>query len=123
MEPFDERQLTEQELSSMLREWQAPRPPGAMRARVLAEAARPWWQRLWTVSIRIPLPVAAVLAVLFALALWRWVMPVPARVVIHTERVEVPVTVYKDRPAPTIYGLHPVAELRPRIIRSGHARN
>jgi hypothetical protein len=125
MEPFDEdeltghaltgHELTDRELSSMLREWQAPRPPAAMRARVLAEAARPWWQRLWTISIRVPLPVAAALAVLFALAMWRWAVPVPARVVIQT--------VYKDRPAPTIYGLQPVAELQPRIVRSGHAKN
>jgi hypothetical protein len=128
MEPFDDREstghdLTDRELSGMLREWQAPRPPGAMRARALAGAGRPWWQRLWTASIRVPLPVAALLAVLFALAMWRWVIPVPARVLIQTERVEVPVAADKPRPAPTIYGLQPVAELRPRIIRSGHARN
>ncbi len=128
MEPFDEHELTDQELSGMLREWQAPRPAAAMRARVFPERvfpepSRPWWQRLWTASIRVPLPVAMVLAVLFAVAVWRWVIPVPGRVVIHADRVEVPVTVYKDGPAPTIYGLQPVAELRPRIIRGGHAKN
>ena len=65
-------------------------------------------------------------------------MPRVPQVVVKTERVEVPVIqdrvitkyVYKKAPAAQkavrgfdIDGLKPVAELRPRIIRSGDAKN
>jgi hypothetical protein len=70
---------------------------------------------------------------LTALAIWKWPAP---RVVVQTQRVEVPVatekvvTVYQDRivrvpPAtgPRSPKLHPVADLHPRIMRSPDLEN
>jgi hypothetical protein len=65
---------------------------------------------------------------------WRGAMPRVPQVIVKTERVEVPVVqervitkyVYKKEKAAIsfdIQGLKPVAELRPRIIRSADAKN
>jgi hypothetical protein len=54
--------------------WQTPAVPGRLDARVLdsfrkATDRRPWWARLFTVSVSVPLPVAvAALALLIASA-------------------------------------------------------
>lgn len=125
MEPLDDRELDE-----LLPEWKAPPAPPRLRSAIFPDPA-PWWRRLWTLSIRVPAPVACGLAVLLALGAWRWVQPPPERVVIRTERVETPVVkiVYRDRvvraPAPDIdiHALQPVAELRARVIRSRNAHN
>ncbi len=145
MEPFEGQDLSDHELDRMLREWRTPRPPARLRAEVFGEKPAPWWKR----SVRIPLPVAACLVLAIGIAGWRLAStrPAPAvaepRVVVRTERVEVPVVttrtvtkvVYRDRqaaskPAPilqlhalTFEELQPVAALRPRIIRSEHVQN
>jgi len=69
--------------------------------------------------------------VLIAVMATRWARPVPPKVVVRTERVEVPViqervltrTVYRERPPVMVLVWHPVRELRPRIIRSGNDQN
>ncbi len=147
MEPFEGQDLSDHELDRMLREWRTPRPPARLRAEVFGEKPAPWWKR----SVRIPLPVAACLVLVIGIAGWRLAStrPAPAvaesRVVVRTERVEVPMVttktvtkvVYRDRPAPlepkptpilelhalTFEELQPVAALRPRIIRSEHVQN
>jgi hypothetical protein len=127
MDPFEDGQLADPELDALLAEWHAPQAPASLRSAVF----RPWWSRMWTASIRIPLPAACCLAALLAAALWHWSRPVPVRVIVRTERVEVPVVkeqvvtrlVYRDRPVPLdIHELQPVAVLRPVIIRSGYDR-
>jgi len=134
MEPFREDELSEQELDALLPEWKAPPAPAHLRASVFPSASRPWWRNLWSLSIRVPLPVAAMVAIVVALASWRGTFIVAPRVTVRTERVEVPVfkdrvvtrTVYRDRivQAPrapqgrNAHELQPVAELRPIIIRS-----
>ena len=128
MEPLDDR-----ELDAVLREWNVPGAPAGLRAAVFGPAA-PWWRRFWTLSIRVPLPVACALMLLLAgtvFAVWRRPAPVPLKpappqVIVETKTVEVPVVkervVYRDRPrASTAW--KPVAELRPRIIRSGQHEN
>ena len=129
MEPNDDRQL-----SRLLREWQVPPPSPSLEERVLG-AHRTWWRLLLSGHIRVPVPIAAsCLIALIAAGAWRWAKPVPPRVLVKTERVEVPVVrervvtkfVYRNGPAPvhtpehglTFHELKPVAELRPRIIRS-----
>jgi hypothetical protein len=52
------------ELTALLREWEAPPPNAAGRARLLADfracvAPAPLWRRALTAQIRVPLPVAA----------------------------------------------------------------
>jgi len=134
MEPFEEGELSEQELDALLPEWKAPPAPVHLRAAVFPNVSRPWWRKMWSFSVRVPAPVAAVAALLVALAAWRGFLTQPREIVL-TERVEVPVfkdrvvpkVVYRDRivhaaPAPQgpdAHKLRPVAELRPIIIRSG----
>ena len=106
---FENDELTDAELDRLLAQWQAPRAPEGMR-RALFGAARPWYVRVWTVSIRVPLPAA--LALLLALGFFvvemRRAAPAPAAI----------------QNAPLGFKeLHPVAELKPRIIRGTHADN
>lgn len=135
MEPFKEDELSDQELDALLPEWTAPPAPTHLRASVFPSGSRRWWRNLWSLSIRVPVPVAAMVAIVAAVAVWRGPFTVAPRVIVKTERVEVPVfkdrvvsrTVYRDRivhasPAPqgrNAHELQPVAELRPVIIRSG----
>lgn len=139
MRPFEDDELSDQELDALLPEWSIPPAPARLRAAVFPDRSRPWWRRLWTASVRVPAPVACCLMVLLALGAWRWVVPTTPRVLIRTERVEVPVTktevvtktVFRDRvvrvrvpvPERNLSELQPVAELRPRVIRSGHVQN
>ena len=138
MEPFENDELSDRELDALLSAWIAPPPPACLREAVFP-ASKPWWRTLWSASFRVPVPVAFCLAIILALVAWRWLNPGAPRVVIRTERVEVPVvkkevltnTVYRDRivhvPAPAaglnVHELQPVAELRPRIIRSRNDQN
>ncbi len=115
MQPSDNHELNDRELDAMLPAWKAPKAPAHLRTAVFPAAPMPWWQRVWTVSIRIPLPVACGMAIVLALLIWRW---------------STPVTVYRDRVMPALQSteadagmLRPVTEFRPRVIRSGDAQN
>jgi hypothetical protein len=132
MEPFEKDELQDRELDGMLRQWQAPQAPPRLRQAVFPKPSRPWWLRLWTTSIRVPLPVACALLLALAAGASLWPRPAPApRTVVKTERVEVPViqervvtrTVYRDRELESPKAWRPVAELRPRIIRSRNDQN
>lgn len=132
----------DQDLRSLLREWQVPSMSSSIEERVLT-AHRPWWRFLLNGYVRVPVPLACCIVLLLAAAeAWRWTRPartVVPRVVVKTERVEVPVVrervvtklVYKKRPAfadtpehgLTFRQLKPVGELRPRIIRGRHDQN
>ena len=126
MEPFDRDELSDSELDNLLKKWEAPPAPARLRAAVFPEEPKPKWRRLWSVSFRVPMPVAAALALGLALAAWQWPRPGAPLELVRTERVEVPVlqervvtrTVYRYRAAPPAQTLKPVAELRPRIIRT-----
>lgn len=126
MEPFDSDELSDAELDQLLKKWEAPPAPARLRAAVFPETARPAWRRFWSASLRIPLPAAAALSCALALGAWQARKPPAVREIVRTQRVEVPVwkdrvvvkTVYRDRPAPAPQILKPVAELRPRIIRT-----
>src|SRR5258708_3615487 len=133
MEPYDDEELTDRELDGLLREWKAPRAPAHLRSAVFS-ARGAWWRRMWTTSFRVPVPVAVCLTALLAIGGWWLTRPTAPRVIVRTEvrteRVEVPVVtervvpkvVYRDRTTVarpiTFQNLRPVAELRPRIIRS-----
>jgi hypothetical protein len=100
MEPFREDELSDQELDAILREWKAPGPPAHLRAALFPDGSRGWWRKVWSLSIRVPVPVMAMVAIMLALAAWRGLYQAEPR-----ER--------------TGHELQPVAELRPVIIRSG----
>ena len=126
MEPFDRDELSDSELDNLLKKWEAPPAPARLRAAVFPEEPKPRWRRLWSASFRVPLPVAAALAIGLALAVWQGRRPGAPLELVRTERVEVPVlqervvtrTGYRYRAAPPAQTLKPVAELRPRIIRT-----
>jgi len=135
----NDEELSDRELDSILPEWKSPIAPQHLRAALFPEAPASSWRRLWSISIRVPFPVACCLAIVLALVVWRWGTPPPPRVVIQHDRVEVPVvkqevvtrTVYRDRivhapPAASKSSaseLQPVVELRPRIIRRQNDQN
>jgi hypothetical protein len=115
MQPSENDELTDRELNVILPAWKAPAAPARLRAAVFPEGPGPWWRRLWSGSVRIPVPVACCLAILLALAAWRWLTPR---------------TIYRDRLVPVAAGagsdpsqLRPVMELQPRIVRSGDVQN
>src|ERR1700691_5633367 len=127
MEP-DKKELSDAELDGLLQAWEAPHAPKTLRAAVLSSSTGAW-QKFWSGSLRIPIPalciMSCVIVLLAALAVWKWHAP---RVIVQTQRVEVPVVkekiVYQDRivrvPAPSPprvnEKLRPVADLNPRII-------
>lgn len=66
--------MTDEELKSMLRTWQAPPAPESLRARVF----RPTWNSFrWLLSgeIRLPVPVALLLLALLLFIAWRELRP------------------------------------------------
>jgi hypothetical protein len=124
MEPFEKDELNDRELDAMLPQWKAPSVPARLKAAVFGERRRPWWRRFWGASIHVPVPLACALAVLVILA--AGVVARSPRVVVRTERVEVPVVqervVYRDRAPVAEATWRPVRELRPRIIRGSDAQ-
>jgi hypothetical protein len=56
MEPQDDPKLRE-----LLNEWQLPNAPASLDARVLG-ARKPWWSVILSGSVRLPVPVAIVIA-------------------------------------------------------------
>jgi hypothetical protein len=65
MSPDDDVQL-----KSLLREWTVPGAPDGLEGR-LDRARAPWWRTLLTASIRVPVPLAAGLALLLGYGAWR----------------------------------------------------
>jgi hypothetical protein len=136
MEPFEKEELTDRELDGLLQAWKTPPVPDRIRKSLFPSSGARWFCRLWRVSIRVPLPVALGLILVLGVVATRRPQPPPPLVVVKTERVEVPVVrervvtklVYRQAPVNlpavlTFRELKPVAELRPRIIRSAHVEN
>lgn len=67
-------------LSPILREWEAPDPPAAMDARMVAAYRASYapspWRRFWGARISIPVPAMAAL-LLIAVACWIVFRPAP----------------------------------------------
>src|SRR5438552_18043987 len=99
MEPLDEK-----ELSPILRRWEAPAAPATLTGRVFAER-KPWWRWLLTGTIRIPIPVGAVVVVLVALWLYS---TTSSRRTVATE---------PSRAVPPLAEFQPVKQFAPRIVR------
>jgi hypothetical protein len=98
MQPLNEDELSDRELDAILQEWKAPPAPAGLRASIFP-ASKPWWQSMWSASIRIPLPAAITVAMALAVVAWQWILPAA--------------------PPANVHELQPVAVLRPVIIRSG----
>ena len=99
--------LNDEELSWILRQWEAPAAPPSLQARVLGSRHRqPWWRWLLTGSIRIPVPIGLAAAVLIV-----WMLSLTGRPVRPSVQ-EV-----------TVSSFQPVKELKPRIIRRVYDTN
>jgi len=113
-------------LKRVLEEWRAPEVPESLDARVLATYRRmqkkeAWWQRFFSSSVRVPLPVAvAVLALLFvsaALALRpagapkSAEPPIASSGTLHAARVESPVVIHTS-----LDGFVPVSEVNVSVV-------
>jgi hypothetical protein len=100
-------QMSDDELRRALREWRAPPAPPTLEGRVFGGARKPWWNWLFTGSVRIPVPVCAVLilvlAGLAAFSVRRQPSVQPASGAAFAE-------------------FQPVKELKPRIIRSAYEK-
>jgi hypothetical protein len=134
MEPDDDPQLR-----NLIREWRVPPLSKAFEERVLSNR-KTGWRFLLSGHIRVPVPIACCLVVLMAAGVWHWAnleRPSPPRVVVKTERVEIPVvrdrvvtkfvnkggTPIKRSHTLTFHELKPVAELQPRVIRGKDDQN
>jgi hypothetical protein len=128
MEPLDE-----QELSKLLRKWEAPNAPARLRSPVPRPRQSPWrW--LWSGRIHIPVPVGAAIVVVAA-ALWlhsnkAQSTAAPSVENAITRPVQTPTSpvpeppVKQQRLAPpasrgesaSLAGFHPVTQLEPKVI-------
>lgn len=115
----------DEELSRLLERWSAPVVPEGMDERVLTAYRRqtggrePWWSRLFTASVRVPLPVAVgvlmLLIVTAALALRPDGPPPtaagPAEPVRAARRGDVPVV-----SRTSLAGFQPVTEVTATVV-------
>ena len=113
------------ELSRLLERWSAPVVPEGLDERVLTAYRRqtggrePWWSRLFTASVRVPLPVAVgvlmLLIVTAALALRPGVPPPtaagPSEAVRAARRGDVPVV-----SRTSLAGFQPVTEVTATVV-------
>ncbi len=122
-EPDPER---DDELTQLLKRWSAPVVPDGMDERVLAAYRRqtgrePWWSRLFTASVRVPLPVAVGLVMLLIVTAALALRPVstpptagtagPSEPVQAARHVDVPVV------SPTsLAGFQPVTEVTATVV-------
>ena len=125
-------ELRDPELQSLLARWSAPVLPDGMDERMLlayrrtVRSAEPWWQRLFTASVRVPLPVAVGLLMLFlvtaALAL-RPVAPAPTAGAsggsdpVQAARAGEPVVTRTN-----LAGFQPVSEVTATVVETGEMK-
>jgi hypothetical protein len=123
------KSLNDDELNSLLRQAKAnpPKPSPGFAARATRayekQSSTSVWHRLLFGTIRIPIPIGVLASIVLIL-----VGAVFGRKLGQTRSVEVATVqeraatnvVDRDRPVLNLYGLQPVTELHPRIIRRVH---
>lgn len=123
------KSLNDDELNSLLRQAKAnpPKPSPGFAARATRayerQSSTSVWHRLLFGTIRIPIPIGVLASIVLIL-----VGAVFGRKLGQTRSVEVAAVqeraatnvVDRDRPVLNLYGLQPVTELHPRIIRRVH---
>jgi len=123
----DERETErDEELQRLLARWSASPVPDGMDGHILAAyrrrtgGAEPWWKRLLTASVRVPLPVAVgvLLLLIVTAALAR--RPAPPAPTAGTTAPSDPVqTVRTEAPVVTptsLAGFQPVAEVTATVV-------
>jgi len=96
--------LNDEELDRLLNRWGAPQKPPSLKSKIFVRRP-PIWSRLWTMSLRVPLPVAAGIVLLIALG------------ALYFNPAE-PSGTPKSIPS-SLAGFQPVRELNPMIYEGG----
>jgi hypothetical protein len=117
----------DEELQRLLARWSASAVPDGMDDRVLAAyrrqtgGGRPWWERLLTSSVRVPLPVAVgvLLLLIVTAALAR--RPAPPAPTAGTAAPSEPVQAVRNPEGPVVTptslaGFQPVAEVTATVV-------
>jgi hypothetical protein len=121
------------ELERLLARWSAPVVPDGMDERVLSayrrqvRTAEPWWSRLFTASVRIPLPVAVGLLMLLIVSAALALRPVSQSPTAGTTGPSEPVQAARhvDRPViarTSLAGFQPVAEVTATVVETQEKR-
>ena len=107
MNEDNREQLTESQLSSLLKKWVVVAPEDledrVMRARKkISESGeqRGWWRFLLKGTIRVPVPVACCLALLMIAMVWRSTKLEVACVALNPKLTAVPLVAARTPPAP-----------------------
>ncbi len=114
-------------LERLLARWSAPIVPEGMDERVLAAYRRqvgtgePWWARLFTASVRVPMPVAVGLLMLFLVTAALALRPATPQPTAGTSRPGAPVQAAQrlDEPVVTrtnLAGFQPVSEVTATVL-------
>jgi len=117
----------DEELSRLLARWSAPVVPEGMDERVLAAfrrqkgTAEPWWSRLFTASIRVPLPVAVGVLMLLIVAAALALRPVTPPSTAGTSGPSAPVQAARHVDVPVVSrtslaGFQPVTEVTATVV-------
>jgi uncharacterized membrane protein YdfJ with MMPL/SSD domain len=121
------------ELERLLARWSAPVVPEGMDERMLAAyrrqagSAEPWWSRLFTASVRVPLPVAVGLLMLLVVAAALALRPVSESPTAGTTPPSAPVQAARAADSPVVTrtslaGFQPVAEVTATVVETQEKR-
>jgi hypothetical protein len=128
MTPDDRDTERDDELHRLLTRWGAPLVPDGLDERMLAAfrkqtgAGAPWWERVFTASVRVPLPVAVGVLVLLLVTAALALRPAPAPSTAGTPgpsgavqtalRIEPPVVTRTS-----LAGFQPLTEVTATVVR------
>ena len=125
----DRETMRDEKLQQLLRKWEAPVVPDGLDERVLQAYRRqtgtkePLWKRLFTSSIRVPLPVAMMVALLLVVTVALALRPAPPSPTAVTPETSGPVRAARHTaPAEagtSLAGFQPVTEITATVIREG----
>ena len=121
------------ELERLLARWSAPVVPEGMDERVLAAyrgqvlPAEPWWSRLFTATVHIPLPVAVGLLMLLIVTAALALRPVASPPTAGTAGPSQPVQAARQTGSPVVTrtslaGFQPVAEVTATVVQTQEKR-
>jgi anti-sigma factor RsiW len=123
----------DEELQKLLSRWSAPIVPEGMDERVLAAfrrqtgRAEPWWSRLFTASVRVPMPVAVGLLMLFVVTAVLALRPVAPQPTAGTAGPAEPVQAARAAAPPVVTrtslaGFQPVSEVTATVVETQEIR-
>jgi uncharacterized membrane protein YdfJ with MMPL/SSD domain len=117
----------DEELQRLLSRWSASPLPDGMDDRVLAAYRRqtggeqPWWERFFTTSVRVPLPVAVLVLLLLIVSAALARRPAPPAPTAGTAAPSEPVQAARNGEAPVVTptslaGFQPVVEVTATVV-------